>query len=171
MTTLISLERIGEKILLLRGQKVILDRDLAELYGVTVKSLNQAVRRNKARFPSDFVFQLTRTEMVHFLRSQFVTSNENRGGRRYNAYAFTEQGVAMLSSVLHSARAIQVNIAIMRAFIQLRKWLISHAEIERKLHEMEQKYDQQFQAVFEAIRQLITPEVPENDRKIGFKLE
>jgi hypothetical protein len=167
---LIPLGRIGERILLLRGQKVMLDYDLAELYGVPTKRLNEQVRRNKSRFPSDFMFQLAESD-VRDLRSQIATSSSAYGGRRYRPYAFTEQGVAMLSSVLHSDRAIQVNIAIMRAFVQLRQWLASHADIERKLQEMEQKYDEQFQAVFETIRQLMTPPAEENDRKIGFQLE
>ena len=169
--SLIPIETIGSRILLIRGQKVMLDRDLAELYGVTVKSLNQAVARNKLRFPKDFVFQLTDRETGHFLRSQIVTSNAKRGGRRYQPYAFTEQGVAMLSSVLHSPRAIQVNIAIMRAFVQLRQWLLSHADLARKLEDMEKKYDEQFRNIFEAIQALMTPDVPEKKGKIGFRLD
>ena len=168
---LIPHERIGGKILLIRGQKVMLDSDLAELYGVSVKSLKQAVRRNKARFPKDFVFQLKMVEMDHSSRSQIVTLKRGQN-IKYLPYAFTEQGVAMLSSVLHSDRAIHVNIAIMRAFVQLRQWLASHADIERKLLEMEEKYDEQFQAIFEVIRQLTTtPPEPENGRRIGFRLE
>ncbi len=170
MATLIPLERIGEKILFMRGQKVMLDRDLAELYGVPTKRLNEQVRRNLLRFPEDFMFKLTQKEASN-LRSQFATSSSGYGGQRYLPYAFTEQGVAMLSSVLHSDRAIHVNIAIMRAFVQLRQWLASHADVERKLFEMEQKYDEQFQAVFEVIKQLTTPDVPENDRRIGFSLD
>ncbi len=170
MAAIIPLERIGERILLLRGQKVMLDRDLALLYGIEVKALNQAVRRNINRFPADFMFQITAHEAA-ILKSQIVTSRLGWGGQRKPSLVFTEQGVAMLSSVLRSDRAVQVNIAIMRAFVQLRQWLASHADIERKLHEMEQKYDEQFQAVFEVIKQLTTPDVPENDRKIGFKLE
>ena len=168
-SSLVPIEHIGKRILLIRGQKVMLDRDLAELYGIEVKVLNQAVRRNIDRFPADFMFQITSQEAV-ILKSQFVTSRLGWGGRRKPSLVFTEQGVAMLSSVLRSDRAVQVNIAIMRAFVQLRQWLASHADIERKLLEMEQKYDEQFQAVFEVIKQLTTPDVPENDRKIGFRL-
>ncbi len=164
--SLIPIERIGQKIFLIRGQKVMLDRDLAELYGVTVKSLNQAVRRNRARFPKDFVFKLKKDERSHSLRSQFVTLKRGEHSK-YSTYAFTEQGVAMLSSVLHSDRAIQVNIMIMRAFVQLRQWLATHKDLARKLEEMEQKYDEQFRTIFEAIQQLVTPDVPKSKRKIG----
>src|SRR2546429_240542 len=131
MKDLIPTERIERAILLIRGRKVMLDRDLAELYGVKTKIFNQAVKRNKRRFPSDFMFQLTYQE-VRNLRSQFVTSNKERGGRRYLPFAFTEQGVAMLSSVLNSERAIEVNIAIMRAFVKLRQLLESNEELNRK---------------------------------------
>ncbi len=160
-------ERIERRILLIRGQKVMLDADLAALYGVPTKALNQAVKRNLDRFPSDFMFQVTRKES-EILRSQFVTSNEGRGGRRYNPLAFTEQGVAMLSSVLRSGRAVQVNIAIMRAFVKLREMLASHRGLARRLDEMEKKYDTQFKVVFDAIRELMKP--PEKPlRKIGFR--
>ena len=169
-TSIIPFERIGQKILLIRGQKVMLDKDLAELYGVTVKSLKQAVRRNKHRFPSDFVFELKSSEVRNSLRSQIVTLKRGEHSK-YRTFAFTEQGVAMLSSVLHSSRAIQVNIAIMRAFVQLRQWLASHADLARKLEEMEKKYDEQFRTIFEAIQALMTPEIPENTRSIGFKLD
>ncbi|MHB8791502.1 MAG: ORF6N domain-containing protein [Desulfobulbaceae bacterium] len=161
---LVPMEAITAKIYLLRNQKVMLDRDLAELYGVETKVFNQAVRRNITRFPDDFMFKLTNQEVRH-LRSQFVTSSW--GGRRYNPMAFTEQGVAMLSSVLKSERAIEVNIAIMRAFVQMRQMLVTHADLKRKIEEMESKYDEQFQIVFEAIRQLLTEdEKPKS--KIGF---
>ncbi len=159
-------ERVERRILLIRGQKVMLDADLAELYGVPTKVLNQAVKRNADRFPADFMFQLTRSES-EILRSQFVTSNEGRGGRRYNPLAFTEQGVAMLSSVLRSERAVQVNIAIMRAFVKLREMLASHRHLARKLEEMEKRYDARFKVVFDAIAQLMTP--PDKRlRRIGF---
>ncbi len=170
MATLIPIETIGKRILLIRGQKVMLDRDLAELYGVTVKSLNQAVRRNKKRFPKDFVFELTRQEMSHSSRSQIVTLKRGQN-IKYRQFAFTEQGVAMLSSVLRSTRAIEVNVMIMRAFVQLRQWLASHEDLARKLAEMEQKYDAQFRSIFEAIQALMTPVIPKRKRKIGFKLE
>jgi phage regulator Rha-like protein len=156
-------------ILLLRGHKVLLDADLAALYGVTTKRLNEQVRRNRSRFPEDFMFQLT-SEEVASLRSQFATSNRGRGGRRYAPYAFTEQGVAMLSTVLNSERAIQVNIEIMRAFVRLREILASNAELARKMDALEKKYDSQFKVVFDAIRQLMAP--PEaKKRKIGFLVE
>ena len=163
---LIPVERIETKILLLRGQKVMLDRDLAALYGVPTKALKQAVKRNLARFPDDFVFVLDGEEFANW-RSQFVTSNSDRMGVRYAPMAFTEHGIAMLSSVLNSERAIQVNISIMRAFSQLRALLATHADLARKLEELEKKYDAQFRVVFDALRQLINP--PEPPRKqIGF---
>jgi hypothetical protein len=161
-------ERIERAIRLIRGEKVILDADLAALYDVATRVLVQAVKRNLERFPPDFMFQLTEEEFA-ILRSQSVTSR-GWGGRRYPPYAFTEQGVAMLSSVLHSPRAIQVNIEIMRAFVRLRQWLSSHAKLAKKLAELEAKYDEQFAVVFEAIKQLMAP--PEEKRKkIGFRGE
>jgi len=143
----------------------MLDSDLALLYGVSTKRLNEQVKRNRARFPGDFMFQLTAAEFAG-LRSQIVTSNA-RGGRRTPPYAFTEQGVAMLSSVLHSQRAIQVNIEIMRAFVRLRHALASHKELARKLDALEQKYDVQFRAVFDAIRALMAEDARPK-RRIGF---
>lgn len=161
----IPAERIERHILLIRGHKVMLDADLAELYGVETKALNRAVRRNFSRFPEDFMFQLTTQEREN-LRCQFVTSS-SWGGPRYRPLAFTEQGVAMLSSVLRSPRAVQANIAIMRAFVKLREILSSHRELAQRLEEMENKYDAQFRAVFDAIRELMTP--PEEPRRrIGF---
>jgi hypothetical protein len=155
--SVMPVERIEKAILLIRGHKVMLDRDLAELYGVPTKVLNQAVKRNWKRFPEDFMFQLSKAEMENW-RSQFVTSNAAaKMGLRRRPYAFTEQGVAMLSSVLSSDRAIQVNIAIMRAFVRLREILATHKDLARKLEALEQKYDAQFQVVFEAIHQLMTP--------------
>ncbi|MGH9446615.1 MAG: ORF6N domain-containing protein [Terriglobia bacterium] len=154
------------RILLIRGEKVMLDADLAELYGVETKALNRAVRRNPSRFPEDFMFQLTQEESEN-LRFHFGTSNF-WGGRRYNPLAFTEQGVAMLSSVLRSHRAVQVNIAIMRAFVALREMLASHRDLARRLDQMEEKYDAQFKVVFDAIRELMKP--PEKPRRrIGFR--
>ena len=155
---LIPATRIERSILLIREQKVMLDFDLAELYEVETKVLNQAVKRNLARFPDDFMFQLSKDEYDN-LKSQFVTSSW--GGRRTRPYAFTEQGVAMLSSVLRSERAVAVNIEIMRTFVRLREILASHAELARKLAALEQKYDKQFAVVFDAIRQLMTPVQPD----------
>jgi hypothetical protein len=169
-STMLPAERIEQAILLLRGHKVMLDADLAALYEVETRVLVQAVKRNAERFPEDFMFQLTveETEQLKRLRSQSVTSNSpGRGGRRYAPYAFTEQGVAMLSSVLKSPRAIAVNIEIMRAFVKLRQTLASHKDLARKLAALEAKYDTQFKAVFEAIRQLMTPPEPKR-RPIGF---
>jgi len=162
----IPIERITRAILLIRGQKVILDRDLAELYGVGTKILNQAVRRNRARFPEDFMFQLT-WEEIENPRSQFVTLESGKN-IKYLPFAFTEQGVAMLSSVLHSKRAVRVNIEIMRAFVQLRQMLASHADLARKLAALEKKYDAQFKVVFDAIRELTTPPEPSRKHRIGF---
>jgi hypothetical protein len=162
------MERIESKILLLRGQKVMLDIDLAALYEVEVKVLNQAVKRNIVRFPTDFMFQLT-VEETALLRSQTVTLKNGRGKhRKYLPYAFIEQGVAMLSSVLRSARAIHVNIEIMRVFVRLRRMLASHAELARKLAALEKKYDAQFRIVFDAIRELMSPPEFEKKRPIGF---
>jgi len=179
----VPIERITQAILLIRGHKVMLDSDLAELYGVATKVLIQAVKRNQDRFPEDFTFQLSSEEFEHLrrqngtssLRSQFVTSNPDaestrtaRGGRRYAPYVFTEQGIAMLSSVLHSERAIHVNIEIMRAFVRLRQLLATNAELARKLATLERKYDAQFKIVFDAIRELMTPPEPKKKRPIGF---
>ena len=163
-------ERIESAILLIRGQKVLLDRDLAELYGVETRVLNQAVRRNRKRFPGDFMFQLSRDELEHW-RSHFVTSNAGaKMGLRRRPYAFTEQGVAMLSSVLNSDRAIDVNIAIMRAFVRMREFLSANKELARRLDQLERKYDSQFKVVFDAIRQLMAPPPPPPPRRrIGFQ--
>jgi len=166
MKELILVEMIERRIYLIRGHKVMLDRDLAELYEVPTRRLNEQVRRNIARFPSDFMFQLS-SEETENLRSQFATSSSGHGGRRYLPYVFTEQGVAMLSSVLNSERAIQVNIAIMRTFVKLREMLATNKDLSRKLADLEKKYDAQFRAVFDAIRQLMTPPEPKK-RKIGF---
>jgi hypothetical protein len=149
--------------------RVMLDADLATLYSVPTKALVQAVRRNPTRFPHDFMFHLTGKEAAA-LRSQIVTSNRSRGrgGRRYVPYAFTEQGVAMLSSVLRSRRAIEANIAIMRAFVRLRQMLVSHEELARKLEALERKYDAKFKVVFDAIRGLMSPPAPRHTA-IGFR--
>jgi hypothetical protein len=170
MAHLIPAGKIESRILLLRGQKVLLDSDLANLYGVTTKALNQAAKRNLRRFPPDFMFQLNTGE-VRVLRSQIVTSNGRRGGRRFRPYAFTEHGVAMLASVLKSERAIQVNIAIVRAFVRLREFLATHEELAKKLARLERKYDARFQAVFEAIRQLMFSSEEKAKRKMGFVKE
>ena len=164
---IVPAERIETAILFLRGEKVLLDVTLAALYGVETKILVRAVKRNLDRFPDDFMFQLTAKEF-NILRCQIGTSNR-RGGRRYAPYAFTEQGVAMLSSMSHSSRAVKVNIEIMRAFVRLRRMLATHKGLARRLDELEKKYDTQFRAVFEAIRQLMSPPTPEVRRKrIGF---
>ena len=162
----VAVERIARAIHRLRGHNVMLDSDLADLYDVQVKVLNQAVKRNRKRFPPDFMFRLTVHE-AESLRSQIVTSKPRRGGRRTAPYAFTEQGVAMLSSVLRGSRAIRVNIAIMRAFIRLRVMLASNADLARKLDALEKKYDARFEVVFQAIRDLMTP-VPAPRKRIGF---
>jgi phage regulator Rha-like protein len=169
-TSIIPLGRIEQRIFLLRGQKVMLSPHLAELYGVEPKILLQAVKRNAERFPSDFMFQLTRQEVAR-LRSQIVTlKNLGRGQHiKYLPYAFTEQGVAMLSSVLRSKRAIQVNVEVMRSFVRLRQLLASHADLAAKLEELEKKYDAQFRIVFEAIRQLMSEPVRPRKR-IGFSV-
>ncbi len=190
-SAIISPEAIASLVHWLRHEKVMLDSDLAELYGVPTKVLNQAVKRNADRFPADFMFQITEQEEdglrcqtgilkapatdnnrspfvtgseVPLLRSQIVTS---KGGRRYLPYAFTGQGVAMLSSVLRSQRAVEVNIAIMRTFVQLRRLMDSNRDLAKKIGEMEDKYDGQFRIVFDAIRQLISPP-PEPSRELGF---
>lgn len=164
--SLVPQERIERAILLVRGEKVMLDQDLAVVYGVETRVLVQAVKRNRARFPGDFMFRLTKSDAAD-LRSQSVIS-KRRGGRRYLPYAFTEQGVAMLSSVLKSPRAVRVNIEIMRAFVRLRRILASHAELSRRLSELERKNDRQFQSVFRTIRYLMAPAEPER-RQVGFR--
>jgi phage regulator Rha-like protein len=164
---LISVERIGSKILIIRGQKVMLDMDLADLYGVQTKRLNEQVKRNRERFPKDFMFQLTLKEWTA-LRSQFATSNAARGGRRYLPFVFTEHGAVMLANVLSSSRAIQASIQVVRAFAQLRQLLVAHEDLARKLAALEKKYDGQFRVVFEAIRQLMSPLKPPKPRRIGF---
>ena len=165
--SLIPAERIEHSILLLRGQKVLLDADLAELYGVETGQLVRAVKRNRDRFPDDFAFLLTRKEFTN-LRCQIGISSSAWGGRRTLPFAFTEQGVAMLSSVLNSPRAVAVNIDIMRAFVRLRQLLSSNADLARRLDELETKYDAQFKIVFDAIRQLMTPLPGPPKPPIGF---
>jgi len=167
--SVIPAERIQQCIYFSRKQKVMLDSDLAKLYGVTTKRFNEQVRRNMERFPSDFMFQLTDAEAER-LRSQFATSKKGRGGRRYLPYAFTEQGVAMLSSVLRSKRAVEVNIAIMRTFVKLRAILADNAILRRKIESMERKYDEKFQQVFGLIKQMLTEEVKPKT-SIGYHTE
>jgi len=168
-TALVTIDIIERKIHLVREQKVMLDSDLAALYGVETKVFNQAVGRNLQRFPEDFRFQLTEEEFES-LRSQIVTSKKGRGGRRYLPYVFTEQGVAMLSSVLNSERAVQVNIGIMRAFVNMRKMFLTNEEVSRKFAEMENKlgkHDENFKKVFAAIRFMMNPP-DKSDKEIGF---
>lgn len=160
-----SVAQIESSMYLIRGQKVMLSQHLAELYEVEPRVLNQAVKRNIGRFPEDFMFQLSSDEFAN-LKSQFVTSSW--GGIRTAPYAFTEQGVAMLSSVLHSERAIQVNIEIMRTFVRLRQMLVGNVELARKLNALEKNYDTRFKAVFEAIHELMAPPEHEKKRPIGF---
>jgi len=150
---------------MIREEKVVLDQDLAAMYGVGTKVLVQAVKRNIARFPDDFMFQLSKGEFKN-LKSQIVTSSW--GGRRIPPYAFTEQGVAMLSGVLKSKRAVQVNIEIMRTFVRLRRILATHNDLARKLTALEKKYDSQFRLIFDAIRQIMAPDNPPKQRQIGF---
>lgn len=166
----VSVQIVERKIYLIRGHKVMIDVDLAELYGVPTKVLNQQVQRNRKRFPEDFMFQLTKEEAEN-LRSQFVTSRSGHGGRRTRPYAFTEPGVAMLSSVLNSERAIEVNITIMRAFIRLRQMLESNEELNRKFAAVIRKlatHDKYFRVVFDELKRLNEPPTPRR-KTIGFK--
>jgi len=170
MKALLPVELIESKIYMVRGHKVMLDSDLAELYQVETRALIQGVKRKLGRFPADFMFQLSNQEDAA-LRSQIVTLKKGRGQhRKYLPYVFTEQGVSMLSSVLNSERAIEVNIAIMRTFVKLREMIASHKDLAKRLDELEKKYDVQFRTVFDAIRQLMaSPETKK--RKIGFRRE
>lgn len=169
MTSEISVQGINHRIFSVRGHRVMIDSDLAILYEVETGALNRAVQRNKIRFPEDFVFQLTETE-EDFLRCQIGISNDSRGrgGRRYLPLVFTEQGVAMLSSVLRSEKAALVNIEIMRTFVKLRAFLLTNQELAKKLYELESKYDMRFREVFEAIRSLMVPSETKR-RKIGIR--
>lgn len=166
-TGLIPAERIANTIYAIRGERVMLDRDLAALYGVETKMLKRAVKRNIDRFLKDFMFVLNSTEFKNW-RCQFGTSNEDRMGLRYPPMAFTEHGILMLSSILNSKRAIYVNIEIMRAFVRLRQMLDSNAELSQRLDKLERKYDRQFKVVFEAIRSLMAP-TPTKPKQIGFR--
>lgn len=159
-------ERIEQAILLIRGEKVMIDADLAALYGVPTGNLVRAVKRNKDRFPADFAYQLTQQELTNLICQSGISSS-HWGGRRSRPHVFTEQGIAMLSSVLHSPRAIAVNIEIMRAFVRLRQLLASHADLARRLAEMESKFDKQFAVVFDAIRKIMEPP-QEPRREMGY---
>ena len=169
MTRLISVEKIESKIFQIRNKKVMLDRDLAKLYGVSTKALNQAVKRNVGRFPTDFMFQLTKIE-----KEDVVTKCDHLEKLKFSyqlPYVFTEQGIAMLSSVLNSERAIQVNILIMRAFVKLRELLLTHKDLAIKINALEKKYaghDEKIKVIFEAIKQLLISSVVKDKRKIGF---
>jgi len=164
---LVPVEAIERRILLIRGHKVMLDSHLAEMYKVPTFRLNEAVKRNRRRFPKDFMFRLGKEE-AESLTSQFAMSKPGRGGRRTLPYVFTEQGVAMLSTVLNSERAIAVNIAIMRGFVRLRQILATHKELAQRLSAVEQKYDQQFQVVFDILKKLMEPPPDAPKRRIGF---
>lgn len=174
LTKLPQAAQIESSILLIRGHKVMLDRDLAVLYGVQTKDLNKAVKRNRDRFPDDFMFQLSADEAKDWLASRFQTGTMKRGyNLKYLPYAFTQEGVAMLSSVLNSRRAVQVNIEIMRAFVRLRELMATNRELTRKLVELERKFgihDKQIQSIFEAIRQLMTPPLAPR-KEIGFHIK
>ena len=169
MKTLVPIELIANKIYLIRGVKVMLDRDLAELYGVETKRLKEQVRRNIDRFPDDFMFELTKEELKNW-RSQFATSNQDIMGLRIPPFAFTEHGILMLSSVLKSERAVQVNIQIMRTFTKLRKALIDNKKLRRELEELKQITEERFQVVFETLDQLLTVE-SKPKKKIGFTVK
>jgi phage regulator Rha-like protein len=156
-SSIVPIERIQQCIYLVRKHKVMFDRDLAQLYGVETGALVRAVKRNIERFPTDFMFQLTKAEYEIFLRCQIGISKEGRGGRRYMPYAFTEQGVAMLSSVLRSKRAVEVNIGIMRTFVKLREILATNSTLRRKIEALERRYDEQFKLVFKVLSEMVMP--------------
>ena len=166
MTDIISIEKLHELIYLIRGQKVMMDRDLAALYGVETKRLKEQVKRNIERFPIDFMFELTKSELSSW-RSQFATSNQDKMGLRYNPMVFTEQGVAMLSSVLRSKTAIQVNIQIMRAFTKMRQLIFDKDELLNEIKSIREETDGKFRIVFETLDQLLTVETKQK-KKIGF---
>jgi predicted amino acid-binding ACT domain protein len=181
-SSLSSILKINQIIHTVRGQRVILDSDLAWIYGVPTKALNQAVKRNADRFPDDFAFQLTKKEAAIFLKSQIVTSKET-GDRsqfvtglqkhrdpKYRPYAFTEHGALMAANILRTAQAVEMSVFVVRAFVRLRQWLANYSELSRRLEEMEKKYDAQFKIVFDAIRQLMVPPAPKK-KEIGFLVE
>jgi hypothetical protein len=165
-TSIVPIERIEGRILLIRGQRVILDADLAELYGVETRRLNEQVKRNADRFPDDFMFRLGRQEWSN-LMSQFATSSSAWGGRRKLPYAFTEHGAIMAANVLNSPRAVHASVLVVRAFVRLRRILASHKDLARKLDALERKYDAQFKVVFDAIRELMTPPKPANKKNLS----
>jgi len=167
-SSLVPVERIESLVLVIRGERVMLDADLARLYGTTTKRLNQQVRRNRRRFPHDFMFELTAQEGTALMSQNVTSKPQGRGGRRGPPFAFTEQGVAMLSSVLNSERAVEVNILIMRAFVKLRRLLATHADLARKVDALERRYDGQFKIIFDAIRELMKPPEPKR-RAVGFR--
>jgi hypothetical protein len=170
-STLVTQQEIESAILFLRGEKVLLDSDLALFYGVTTKSLNQAVKRNSGRFPTDFMFRLSATETKALNRSQIVTGSQKHRDPRFPPFAFTEQGVAMLASVLRSERAVHVNIEIVRTFVRLRRVLAANADLARRLDEVESRlgeHDEQFVELIRAIRELMQPTTPPKRRRIGF---
>lgn len=169
-TSLLPTERIEKSIYLIRGEKVMLDSDLADLFGIETKNLNKAVKRNIDRFPAEFMFQLNYQE-VAALRFQIGTSNEGRGGRRTLPYAFTEHGTIMLATILNSPVAVQASIQIVKAFVRLRQILSTHKDLARKLTDLEKKYDLQFRAVFDAIRKLMAPPEEKKKKNIGFRRE
>jgi hypothetical protein len=168
--SLVPMERIERAILFIRGEKVMLDSDLAEIYGVETKALNQAVKRNASRFPVDFMFRLTTTEVVELNRSQIVTGSQKHRDPRFHPYAFTEHGALMLANVLNSESASNTSVQVVRAFVKLRQMLSSNAELARKLESLEKKYDAQFKVVFDAIRQLMSPPAKPK-REIGFHVK
>jgi len=168
--SLVPMERIERAIILVRGEKVMLDRELADIYGVETKVLNQAVKRNANRFPEDFMFRLTNGEVAELNRSQIVTGSQKHRDPRFPPYAFTEHGALMLANVLNSERAAQTSVMVVRAFVKLRQMLASNAELSRKLADMEKKYDTQFRVVFDAIRQLMSPPAKPK-REIGFHVK
>jgi hypothetical protein len=165
----VSVARIVAAIHEVRGHRVMLDTDLAVLFGVTTKRLNEQVKRNRDRFPADFMFQLTAAEGAN-LKSQFATSSSGWGGRRALPYVFTEHGAVMLANVLRSRVAVEASIGVVRAFVQLREFALTHAELSRRLHDLEGRYDAQFKVVFQAIRELMAPPDPPR-RRIGFRTE
>ena len=166
----VPIEGITRAILILRGQRVLLDAELASLYGVTTKALNQAVKRNAERFPEDFMFRLTQAETETLNRSQIVTGSQKHRDPRFPPYAFTEHGALMLANVLNSERAAQTSVQVVRVFVRLRQMLSSNAELARKLESLEKKYDAQFKVVFDAIRQLMSPPARPK-REIGFHVK
>jgi hypothetical protein len=184
---LLAIEAIGSRIIVIRGERVLLDADLAALYDVTTKALNQAVRRNAGRFPDDFAFQLTVAEVAHMKsqfvtsspqaadpetdisnRSQIVTGSQKHRDPRFRPWVFTEHGALMVANLLRSERAVRTSVYVVRAFVQLRKMIASNKELARRLDELEGRYDRQFKAIFDAIRELMTPPEPKPRRRIGF---